>query len=95
MDNLELEKVQGELRIKPKTVTHPGGEMPPPLSIEEATSVKYVYVPIMYNQGVSCNNYSHTELKQNFARIGHAYATEQDAIDAAHVIFNIPKSERL
>lgn len=82
----------GELRIKPQTVRHPGGEMPLPLSVDEATNANYVYVPMMHSQGVSCHKYSHLTLKQKFALIGHAYATEQDAINAAHIIFNIPKS---
>ena len=86
-------KELGECRIKPETIQHPGGEMPKPLSVDEAENADYIYVPQVNSQGVSYTSYGNLSVKIGHAKRGHAYATEQDAIAAGHVMFNIPKGE--
>jgi hypothetical protein len=81
-----------DYRIKPETVRHPGGEMPKPLSTEEAKA-GFVYVPTINSKGVSYIAYANLSINIEYAKLGHAYATRQDAIDAGHVMFNIPKGE--
>ena len=81
-----------DYRIKPETVQHPGGEMPKPLSVEEADRADCIYVPQLDHNGLYSVFHSNLIIKE-YARLGHAYATPQDAIDAGHVMFNIPKGE--
>lgn len=82
-----------DLKLKPETVQHPGGEMPKPLSTEEAEKGDFIYVPNINSRGVLCTCYTNLSTKRGYAELGHAYATEQDASDAGHVMFNIPKGE--
>ena len=82
-------------RIKPDTVIHPGGEMPRPLTVEEAEKEIEVHVPFIYFDSwvVETNTYQSEYNKFESAKLGLAFKTKEDAIAASYVIFNLPKPE--
>lgn len=82
-----------DLKLKPETVQHPGGEMPKPLSMEEADDAYCIYVAQFYSKGVHALCVRNDTEKHNYGFIGHAYSTEDEALSAAHIMFNIPKGE--
>lgn len=82
-----------DLKLKPETVQHPGGEMPKPLGVEEVVNTDFIWLPMIHSEGVFAICYEDACVKHGIAKLGHAYATAEDAIGAGHVMFNIPKGE--
>ena len=82
-------------RIKPDTVTHPGGEMPRPLTVEEAQEQKTIYTVHLNlnNRNVEIRDFENDYTKVSLAKFGLAFKTREDAEAASYVIFNLPKPE--
>lgn len=82
-------------RIKPDTVIHPGGEMPRPLTVEEAEHAKRVYTPVLDSDDWAVRVcYFESEYNRiKISKLGLAFKTKGDAIAAGNVIFNLPKPE--
>ena len=82
-------------RIKPDTVIHPGGEMPRPLTVEEAEHEKVLYAPSISSADwcVEAHYFESEYSKIELSKLGLAFKTREDAIAAGNVIFNIPKPE--
>ena len=82
-------------RIKPDTVIHPGGEMPRPLTVEEAEHEKVIYAPSISSADwcVEAHYFESEYSKIELSKLGLAFKTREDAIAAGNVIFNIPKPE--